>query len=597
MKKRRFRWTLSKKIFIWIVVCFAVVELVHLNLDVQNEVNYVLDTMQQDGSKISTLVRNFYQNYNDIQDKSFLEKLKKNDSYGLQLLDKKFNLVDKKTYMGEDYDKPVLELFGYDDYGYEIQYIVDLSSVDEELLDLYEFSIEGNIINSANQKVRIAFTKSTDISSQFKFEKEKVNVLEIKDMDYLQINHHILIDNRVDDKKIIEPTFLSYTRSSYSTRQGSYAGDFTAVNYNHERDLVLNNIINKSDIQNEIFNTSTNVSKSDFELGIGYQEKYVFNESLYTANVLPLFSKDAQLDENVCFKIDVVLGYVLEFNVSPNSVSFIGDTVMKEKFFIYVISFIFAIQISVILSYMITRRIREMNKATQQIANNDFDIHLKETPKDELGELSENINVMNEHLKENMGQLTNEIEHVKKLESVRKEFIANFTHEIKTPLGIINGYIELMEEVKDEQKKEQYLAAINNETDRINELVLAMLDLTRLESENVELHIQDVDVEDCLTNILDSFESLLKKKNIRIDLQGESDTIQADLFEIQMVMKNFISNAIKHTPINGCIHIQIMNNRVSIENEGSYLTKQQLQSIWDTYVSSDREGTGLGLAI
>ncbi|MEG0685562.1 MAG: ATP-binding protein, partial [Coprobacillus sp.] len=80
-------------------------------------------------------------------------------------------------------------------------------------------------------------------------------------------------------------------------------------------------------------------------------------------------------------------------------------------------------------------------------------------------------------------------------------------------------------------------------------------------------------------------------------LNGENAVIQADPFELEMVIKNFMSNAIKHTPQGCYIEIMYNQNEISIENEGSSITEEQSQRIWDTYVSSDREGTGLGLAI
>ena len=123
---------------------------------------------------------------------------------------------------------------------------------------------------------------------------------------------------------------------------------------------------------------------------------------------------------------------------------------------------------------MFTRRIKKIDIVTQQITDNHFDIQLKEKPKDELGNLSKNINHMSHQLKQTIQQLNDEIEYVKKLEGMRKEFIANFTHEIKTPLSIINGYIELIEAGKDDDKKQQYLSAIHQEIEHINQLIMAM---------------------------------------------------------------------------------------------------------------------------
>lgn len=142
-------------------------------------------------------------------------------------------------------------------------------------------------------------------------------------------------------------------------------------------------------------------------------------------------------------------------------------------------------------------------------------------------------------------------------------------------LGIINGYIELMEVIEDEEKRQEYLEAIGIETKHINELVQAMLSLSRLESGYVELDIQEVDMEDLLTSTIDLFAPLLEKKKIQIALQGEFDSIKVDPFEVQIVIKNFMSNAIKHTPHDGHIYISFNNNILSIENEGEHLSEEQ----------------------
>nr|WP_240924478.1 HAMP domain-containing sensor histidine kinase [Massilimicrobiota sp. SW1139] len=264
---------------------------------------------------------------------------------------------------------------------------------------------------------------------------------------------------------------------------------------------------------------------------------------------------------------------------------------------IYVISFIVCIVISLLISYILTRRIKKINQCTLAIANNDFDIHLNEKSKDELGVLSHNINQMSQQLKTTIQQLNDEIEYVKKLEGMRKEFIANFTHEIKTPLSIINGYIELIEAGKDDLKKQQYLSAIHQEIEHINQLIMAMLDLSRLESGHVELHKEDIDLEDLLMSIVETFAPILKKKHIHVVMEDEFPHIQGDIKELQTVFQNFMSNAIKHTPQNGHIYIKYHQGILSFENEGKPLSHEQKETIWDTYVSSDRQGTGLGLAI
>ena len=297
------------------------------------------------------------------------------------------------------------------------------------------------------------------------------------------------------------------------------------------------------------------------------------------------------------YDVQDVDGYLVFYTYDLNAIGRITQQVIYSKMIIYIISFIVCIMISLLISYILTRRIKKMSQATLSIANNDFDIHLNEKSKDELGVLSHNINQMSQQLKTTIQQLNDEIEYVKKLEGMRKEFIANFTHEIKTPLSIINGYIELIEAGKDDLKKQQYLSAIHQEIEHINQLIMAMLDLSRLESGKVELHKEDIDLEDLLMSIVETFAPILKKKHIHVVMEDEFPHIQGDIKELQTVFQNFMSNAIKHTSQNGHIYIKYHQGILSFENEGKPLSHEQKETIWDTYVSSDRQGTGLGLAI
>ena len=139
------------------------------------------------------------------------------------------------------------------------------------------------------------------------------------------------------------------------------------------------------------------------------------------------------------------------------------------------------------------------------------------TRHDELGDLARSIDIMSKELEKTISNLHQEIERVTQLEGVRKDFVSNFTHEIKTPLGIINGFSELVELEQDEKKRNEYIDIIQNEAKRINELVLAMLDLSKLESQNISLTMEDVDLLDIVDESLDSMAYLLEKKNIHLN--------------------------------------------------------------------------------
>lgn len=261
---------------------------------------------------------------------------------------------------------------------------------------------------------------------------------------------------------------------------------------------------------------------------------------------------------------------------------------------IYVYSFILMIFLSWILATILVYPINKLEKAALKIANNEFDEEVKVKSNDEIGSLANSIDIMRVKLKETIESLNTEIEKVKELESLRKDFINQFTHEMKTPLGIINGYSELLEETENEEERQRYLDIINKETVRINDLVQGMLRLSRLEAGKVELNKEVLDLEDIVTEVVDEFEILLMKKNIRIEVNVVDKEITGDKQQIITVLRNFISNAIKHTDSKIVVTV---DKGVRVYNEGQPIEQDKLEGIWYTFVTHDKTGTGLGLAI
>ena len=170
---------------------------------------------------------------------------------------------------------------------------------------------------------------------------------------------------------------------------------------------------------------------------------------------------------------------------------------------------------------MTTRRIKEIDRVAMEIANNNFEGILDTKGHDELSSLSSHINTMSSNLKRNIDALNLEIDQVKKMEQLRKEFIAQFTHEIKTPLAIINGNIDLLENVENIDKKDKYIEVINKEIAVINDLVLQMLDLSKLEAKAVTLDKKEIDLRELSEDIIDDYEQLLMDKKLKIEIQGE----------------------------------------------------------------------------
>lgn len=581
------RWTLGKKIIILILLCFSLIQVLNVTLDfhrekshiyTQNDNIYNIDVLSQ---QLSIL---YNQKYNDLNS-SFYEDIEQTleaeDGYKIDsvfVLNPDLEMV----YNLREHNTPYLTLRNENE-GITTYLQINLSQIPIDQQKQIENILRQHVEN--NQL-------PVDMASPIYALQDNPNVsMTIEDLSYLSINGQIFLDHRQNNEKIYTMHFESYESANcLLSAQGLYLDeydDFHEDNYQKHDGIVRDYVSSLFPQYGETF--SSGVS--------GVEEK---EDTIYSIHCMPLISKDAKPIENSEFgdyDVQDVDGYLVFYTYDLNAIGRITHQVIYSKMIIYIISFIVCIMISLLISYILTRRIKKMSQATLSIANNDFDIHLNEKSKDELGVLSHNINQMSQQLKTTIQQLNDEIEYVKKLEGMRKEFIANFTHEIKTPLSIINGYIELIEAGKDDLKKQQYLSAIHQEIEHINQLIMAMLDLSRLESGHVELHKEDIDLEDLLMSIVETFAPILKKKHIHVVMEDEFPHIQGDIKELQTVFQNFMSNAIKHTPQNGHIYIKYHQGILSFENEGKPLSHEQKETIWDTYVSSDRQGTGLGLAI
>lgn len=390
-------------------------------------------------------------------------------------------------------------------------------------------------------------------------------------------------------------TYLKWGNETYGKVikqvKKDYIDDFCLLNHMICKDLLKNRfvIVDIDDIKQAI---------KQIEYYIGENDNYYF--SLKKVNHLSFFitmgylggdyKPDDELTRDNDFLDIVTIGVIDHFD------EYVFMQCLQQNKWVYVIALFVLIFVSWCLSTIITYPISKIQQSALKIANNDFSEEVKIKSKDELGSLAESINTMRIQLKLTIEQLNQEIEHVKELESLRKDFINQFTHEMKTPLGIINGYSELIEETENEEEVKKYLDVINRETSRVNQLIQSMLNLSRLEAGKVELEKEEIDLEDLVTEVVDEYEVLLMRKNAKVSIQTKNAIINGDIKQLKIVIQNFLSNAIKHVNTNGNIMIEI-DQGLSIFNEGEKIKEEQIENIWYTFVTHEREGSGLGLAI
>ena len=284
---------------------------------------------------------------------------------------------------------------------------------------------------------------------------------------------------------------------------------------------------------------------------------------------------------------------------------------------ILIITSLLTFTILTILSYFISRlfskKINEIKEVTEDISNLKFSKKIEINSNDELGDLFGNVNKMSKKLQDSIKELEsanlklkNDLIEKEKQEKLRKQLIANISHEFKTPLTIISGYSQLMlDDVKGKENKEN-LEMIISESERLSGLVYEFLELSKLESGNVKLNNTRVDINELIKKELKKLSVRIQDKNINVKESYAKDAIiTIDEKQVTRVIENILTNAIKFCKNEMEIKIRtyIKDDYLVYEvyNSGSNIAEKEIENIFNSYYKDksgrNKDGTGLGLTI
>jgi signal transduction histidine kinase len=254
---------------------------------------------------------------------------------------------------------------------------------------------------------------------------------------------------------------------------------------------------------------------------------------------------------------------------------------------------------SLIISYLLSRSftspILEMKRVAEKMAVGDFSARIAPQKPDEIGQLAETINNMGEQLS--------------KIDQLRKDLIANVSHDLRTPLSLIRGYAETLRDVtgKDPAKREKQLGIIIEETERLSKIVDDILNLSQLQSGNVVIAKCACKLKDMMETAVKSYDLMSEKLGVAIVCESVDNLVEADEMRISQVLHNLINNAFTHTPKGGTITVRALEKettvRIEVSDTGSGISEEELPHIWERYYKADKtnkkktQGTGLGLAI
>lgn len=486
----------------------------------------------------------------------------------------------------------------------------DLSSMDSTSL----MKIESELLKHKDEKNTITLKIVTNSQSEL-----NSNIFDNIFIKELKLNNQIIyVSNTKGKVQTMEGTVGSYAsynlEIAFPSTLTESKKQSTNTSGKKSRTMILDYQNAMNGLREQITKNFKTFKKSGRELTTtNYSiykilNPYEYNGKYYSTVMLRLEDwglmngEDTTVDYTDEASLDkVTAGYIFVIQEYTNLTMRSFRQFMHDNSSTYLLAFVLIILICLSIAYMVIKPIRRIESTAKHIARKEFDYPIDTTRHDELGDLSRSIDRMSKELESTINNLHQKIERVQRLEVIRKEFVSNFTHEIKTPLGIINGFSELVEIEQDEKKRNEYITIIQNETKRINELVLAMLDLSKLESQKVSLKLEEVDLLDIVGDCLDSMMYLFERKQIKVHTQLDSSMVKADRFKIEMVIDNFISNALRYTAEGKNVYVRLDEHGFEIENEGHPIPKDDLEKIWLTFhkvdCSRNAEGTGLGLAV
>jgi len=332
------------------------------------------------------------------------------------------------------------------------------------------------------------------------------------------------------------------------------------------------------------------------ELSLNEIEQVFSGQIVKREGYLKSFYDDAVLTVGYPIVRDDKVVMALFTNVSIPEINKTLNKVYNMILFSFSIASVIAVILIFNMSRTVSKEILDLNKAVKYIAAGNYDYQIETKRDDELGELTQNFNEMAQELN--------------KTEEVRRKFISDLSHDLRSPLTSITGYTRgILDGTIPYEKHEKYLNVVLDESERLKKLTNDILDLSKMQSGEMALNKVDFDIHELLINVVDRFEERIRQKNVYINfnLSEGSSLVHADSEQITRVVHNLIDNAVKFVNEDGNIEITTQQKSdkvlIGIKNSGSIIPEEKLNKIWGRFSKLDlsrgmkKDSSGLGLSI
>lgn len=285
----------------------------------------------------------------------------------------------------------------------------------------------------------------------------------------------------------------------------------------------------------------------------------------------------------------------------------------KSNMFISLIVLMLGIWVVIEIANSITKPIKNMQKVSENLANLDFSHELDENAKTrEITSLAKSINSMSKQLETSMGELQlandelrKDVDKQKALDNMRKQFVANVSHEMKTPLALVQIYCDNLKNNIEGIDREKYCDIIIEETQRLDKIVGDMLKVSKLENDLLQPYKVELNFSEIVLNLTETMMPLLDEYKITVEVE-ENLCIRGDKAQLEEAMRNYIMNAISHTEEGKEIKIElkVVEKQVTfrVYNEGNQIEEEDMERLWESFYKSNSartrtQGTNAGLGL
>ncbi len=320
---------------------------------------------------------------------------------------------------------------------------------------------------------------------------------------------------------------------------------------------------------------------------------------------------------NIDLSANLDNGYILLIRTPLESIT--ESVIIANKFILIIgaVALFIGAFVVIFISRSFTNPILRLSAIANEMAQLNFDVKYAIKGKDEISDLGTSINTLSDELEKTISELKTanaklqkDIELKTHIDEMRRGFLSNVSHELKTPISLIQGYAEGLKDniAIDEESKQYYCSVIMDESEKMSLMIKKLLSLMQIESGQDPVMIRRFCITELISSLIEKNKRFFNQKNISLLFdESKSVSVWGDEFLIEDVISNYISNALNHTDENGTIEIKVEASegtaRISVINTGKHIPNDDLDKIWQSFYKVDKArtrsygGSGIGLAV